>query len=151
MLSYATSLEQLQSMLCDFKRSTKKVGLKIHPEKTRNLSNQTSQGRSITCARVREVSRNNNFTAIRNDGKQKQNPSSSGVVLQIQARVDVEIVPSAALVTLVKYGALSCNGLRVRNMDLDKRTRKIPYTKRKMLRPIVQTRRKYKKRRWQTT
>ena len=113
-------------MLCDFKRSTEKVGLKIHPEKTRNLSNQTSQGRSITCARVREVSRNNNFTTIRNDGKQKQNPSSSGVVLQIQARVDVEIVPSVALVTLVKYGALSCNGLRVRNMDLDKRTRKIP-------------------------
>ena len=75
---------------------------------------------------MREVSRtNNNFTATRNDGKQKQNPSSSGVVLQIQARVDVDIVPSAAQVTLVKYGALSCIGLRVRNMDLDKRTRKI--------------------------
>ena len=75
---------------------------------------------------MREVSRtNNNFSATRNDGKQKQNPSSSGVVLQIQARVDVEIVPSAAQVTLVKYGALSCIGLRVWNMDLDKRTRKI--------------------------
>ena len=48
-----------------------------------------------------------------------------GVVLQIQARVDVEIVPSAAQVTLVKYGALSYIGLRVWNMDLDKRTRKI--------------------------
>ena len=75
---------------------------------------------------MREVSRtNNNFSATRNDGKQKQNPSSLGVVLQIQARVDVEIVPSAAQVTLVKYGALSCIGLRVWNMDLDKRTRKI--------------------------
>ena len=30
-----------------------------------------------------------------------------GVVLLIQARVDVETVPSAAQVTLVKYGALS--------------------------------------------
>ena len=76
--------------------------------------------------RVREVSRtNNNFSAIRNDGKQKRNPSSLGVVLQIQARVDVEIVPTAAHVTLVKYGALSYIGLRVRNMDLDKRTLKI--------------------------
>ena len=33
--------------------------------------------------------------------------------------------PSAAQVTLVKYGALSYIGLRVWNMDLDKRTRKI--------------------------
>ena len=48
-----------------------------------------------------------------------------GVVLQIQARVDVEIVPSAAQVTLVKDGALSFIWLRVWNMDLDKRTRKI--------------------------
>ena len=75
---------------------------------------------------MREVSRtNNNFSATRIDGKEKQNPSSLGVVLQIQARVDVEIVPSAAQVTLVKYGALSFIGLRVWNMDLDKRTRKI--------------------------
>ena len=48
-----------------------------------------------------------------------------GVVLQIQARVDVETVPSAAQVTLVKYGALSYIRLRVWNMDLGKRTRKI--------------------------
>ena len=71
-----------------------------------------------------------------------------GVALQIQARVDVEIVPSAQQVTLVKYGALSYIGLRVWNMDLDNRTRKIDTkkkTERKMLRPIVQTRRKYKK------
>ena len=68
---------------------------------------------------------NNNFSATRNDGQQKQNLSSLGVVLQIQARVDVEIVPSAAQVTLVKYGAISYIGLRVWNMDLDKRTRKI--------------------------
>ena len=33
---YATSLEQLQSMLCDFKRSTEKAGLKIHPERRRS-------------------------------------------------------------------------------------------------------------------
>ena len=29
-------------MICDFKRSTEKVGLKIHPEKTKILSNQIS-------------------------------------------------------------------------------------------------------------
>ena len=95
-------------------------------EQKARSDDQQYQGRSITCARVREVSRtNNNSSAIRNDGKQKQNPSSLGVILQIQASVDVETVPSAAQVTLVKYGALSYIGPRVWNMDFDKRTRKI--------------------------
>ena len=38
-------MEQLQQVLCDFKRSTEKVGLKIHPEKTKILSNQSSNKR----------------------------------------------------------------------------------------------------------
>ena len=38
-LLFATSKEQLQKMLCDFKKSTEKVGLRIHPEKTKILSN----------------------------------------------------------------------------------------------------------------
>ena len=32
-LLFSTSLEQLQRMMCDFKRSTEKVGLKIHQDK----------------------------------------------------------------------------------------------------------------------
>ena len=95
---------------------------------------------------MREVSRtNNNFSAIRNDGKQKQNPSSLGVVLQIQARVDVETVPSAAQVTLVKYGALSNIGLHVWNMDFDKRTRKIDTISKTEDASIHCTNKKYKK------
>ena len=91
----------------------------------RKNDDQQYQGRSITCARVREVSRtNNNISATRNDGNQKQNPSSLGVVLQIQARVDVKVVPSATQVTLVQKGDLSDIGLRVWNVDLDTRTRK---------------------------
>ena len=39
-------------MMCDFKRSTVRVGLKIHPNKTNILSNQGSNKR-------REVSVNN--------------------------------------------------------------------------------------------
>ena len=34
-LLFATPKEQLQKMLCDFKKSTEKVGLRIHPEKTK--------------------------------------------------------------------------------------------------------------------
>ena len=41
-LLFATSLEQLQNMLCDSKRSIEKVGLNIHAAKTNILSNQSS-------------------------------------------------------------------------------------------------------------
>ena len=41
-LLFASSKEQLQKMLCEFKRRTEKVGLRIHPEKTKILSNQSS-------------------------------------------------------------------------------------------------------------
>ena len=41
-LPLASSKEQLQKMLSDFKRSTEKVRLKIHPGKTKILSNQSS-------------------------------------------------------------------------------------------------------------
>ena len=41
-LVLAISEEKLQKMLCDFKKSTEKVGLRIHPEKTKILRNQSS-------------------------------------------------------------------------------------------------------------
>ena len=36
----STSLEKLRDMLCEFKTSTEAVGLGIHPDKTKILSNQ---------------------------------------------------------------------------------------------------------------
>ena len=39
-LLFSTSLEKLRDMLCEFKTSTEAVGLGIHPEKTKILSNQ---------------------------------------------------------------------------------------------------------------
>ena len=44
-LLFASSKGQLQNMLCEFKKSTEKVGLRIHPEKTKILSNQSSDTR----------------------------------------------------------------------------------------------------------
>ena len=44
-LLFSTSLVQLQKMMCDFKQSTERVGLKIHPDKTNILSNQSSNRR----------------------------------------------------------------------------------------------------------
>ena len=39
-LLFSTSLEKLREMLCEFKASTETVGLGIHPDKTKVLSNQ---------------------------------------------------------------------------------------------------------------
>ena len=44
-LLFGSTKEQLQKMLCDFKHSTEKVGLKIHPGKTKILSSQSSNSR----------------------------------------------------------------------------------------------------------
>ena len=40
---FSTSLNKLKDMLCDFKKSTEKVGLEIHPNKTKILSKQNSR------------------------------------------------------------------------------------------------------------
>ena len=40
LLLFSTSLEKLREMLCEFKTSTEAVGLGIHPDKTKILSNQ---------------------------------------------------------------------------------------------------------------
>ena len=39
---FATSKEQILNMMCEFKKATEKVGLKIHPDKTKILSNQST-------------------------------------------------------------------------------------------------------------
>ena len=39
---FATSKEQIRKMLCEFKKVTQKVGLRIHPDKTKILSNQST-------------------------------------------------------------------------------------------------------------
>ena len=38
---FATSREQIRKMMCDFKKATEKVGHRIHPDKTKILSNQS--------------------------------------------------------------------------------------------------------------
>ena len=39
---FATSKEQIRNMMCEFKKATEKVGLRIHPGKTKILSNQSN-------------------------------------------------------------------------------------------------------------
>ena len=44
-LLFSTSLNKLEEMLCDFKRSTESGGLEIHPSKSKVFSNQNSAKR----------------------------------------------------------------------------------------------------------
>ena len=39
---FATTKEQIRKMMCDFKKATEKVGLRIHPDRTKILSNQST-------------------------------------------------------------------------------------------------------------
>ena len=39
---FATSKEQIRKMLCGFKNATEKAGLRVHPDKTKILSNQST-------------------------------------------------------------------------------------------------------------
>ena len=41
-LLFATSKEQIRKMMCEFKKATEKVGLRIHPDETKILSNQST-------------------------------------------------------------------------------------------------------------
>ena len=39
---FATCKEQIRKMMCEFKKATEKVGLRIHSNKTKILSNQST-------------------------------------------------------------------------------------------------------------
>ena len=53
-LRFSTSLDKLREMLCEFKTSTEAVGLGIHPDKTKILSNQdTMKAKEITVDNIK--------------------------------------------------------------------------------------------------
>ena len=155
-LLFFTSLEQLQRMMCDFKRSTEWVGLKIHLERTKILSNQNSNRR-------REVAINNiKVEVLPVHGCAKY----LGKKLQQQETTEIRSRIRAAWASYYRYkkeltskSQLLQNRLRLFNMAISptltyasgtwtltkEHERMIRSTQRKMLRLVVQTKRKYKK------
>ena len=89
---FSSSLLQLQKVMCDFKQSTESVGLKIHPDKTTILSNQSTNERKeveinnikveiFSSSEEYDVSRANNYiSATGNSKDQKSNQSGLGIV-----------------------------------------------------------------------
>ena len=153
-LLFSTSLVQLQKMMCDIKHSTETVGLKIHPNKTNIPSNQSTNRRKevqinnikveILSACECEVSWANNYISATRNSK---------IINRIRAawasfyRIKQELTSRSYFLP---------NRLRLFNMatlsyasgtwTLSKEhERMIRPTQRKMLRLVVQAKRKSKK------
>ena len=83
-LLLASSEEQMRKMLCEFKKSTEKVGLRIHPDKTKILSNQsiinsdTKKELEVEDMKVRK-----SLSTTKNDGNQESHQGNIGDIPQI--------------------------------------------------------------------
>ena len=143
-------------MLCDFKHSTEKVGLKIHPRKTKILSSQSSKSRNRDSQ--------HHFSIFTREASAKD----LGQIVTFQQQEMTEIMNRTrdAWATFYKYKQeLTSKSYVLRHrlrlfemvvtptMNYDSGTwthskeheRMIQSTQCKMLRFIIQTNRKYKK------
>ena len=158
---FATSKGQIQNMMCEFKEATEKVGLTIHPDKTKILSNESSMN-SDTRRYIKIGDMNIEILAKSESVKYFGQRISfyQQETLEIKSRI------RAAWTTFHKYRQELTSKkymlkLRLRLFDATvsptlcyaagtwtpsrEHERMIQSTQRKMLRLIIQTKRKYKK------
>ena len=156
-LLFSTSLEKLREMLCEFKTSTEAVGLGIHPDKTKILSNQDKiKAKEITVDKIKiEVLEKNDSAKY----------LGQKITFEEQETEEVKNRLKAAWAAFHKYRQeltskdyRLCHRLRLFNMVVtptmtyasgtwtftQKHAKMFKTTQRKMLRLIVQTKRKYK-------
>ena len=160
-MMFATSKEQIRKMLCEFKKVTEEVGLRIHPDKTKILSNQstidsdTKKHLEVDNMKVEILTRGESTkylgqmitfqqqetTEIRNRiraawatfHKYRQELTSKNYMLKHRLRLfDATIYPT------VCYAAETWTPTK-------EHERMIQSTQRKMLRLIIQTKRRHKK------
>ena len=158
---FATFKEQIRKMMCDFKKATEKVGLRIHPDKTKIFSNQSTINSDIKKhievgdmsieiltrnESVKYLGQRNSFyhqytieiksrirAAWATSHKYRQELASKNYMLTHRLRLfDATVSPT------VCYAA----GTWAPNKEHE---RMIQSTQRKMLRLIIQAKRKYKK------
>ena len=124
----------------EFKKTTEKVGLKIDPDKTKILSNQSNMNSDTkrfikvgemsikiqTKERKRELFGPENFVPPTRDiGNQEQDQSSMGDLPQMQTRTDIQKITCSIIDCRLFDATVSptlCS--RNRNMDTEQRTRK---------------------------
>ena len=133
MLLFATSKEQIQKMLYEFKESTEKVGLKIHRGKTKVLSNQSSLC-SVDDIKIEIMTRSE---SVRYPGQlitfQQQETTEIknriravwvGDVPQVQAGTDIEKLHAQTSSPTVRRSSNSDDMLRIWNVGTHQRARK---------------------------
>ena len=115
-LLFSTSLDKLCDMLCEFKTSTEAVGLGIHPDKTKILSNQDKEkSKEITVDNIkievlskgdsaRYLGQKITFEEQETEEIKKQTESSVGSVPQISSRIYLERLPTMPQITSFQYG-----------------------------------------------
>ena len=158
---FATFKGQIQNMMCEFKEATEKVGLTIHPDKTKILSNESSMN-SDTKRYIKIGDMNIEILAKSESVKYLGQRISfyQQETLEIKSRI------RAAWTTFRKYRQELTSKkymlkFRLRLFDATvsptlcyaagtwtpsrEHERMIQSTQRKMLRLIIQTKRKYKK------
>ena len=158
---FATSKEKIRNVMCEFKKATEKVGLRIHPDKTKILSNQstinpdTKKHIEIGEMSIEILTRNESVKYLGQRISVHQQET-----LEIKSRI------RAAWATFHKYrqeltskkyllnyrlrlfdatvSPTLCNAAGTWTLSKE-HERMIQSTQRKMLRLIIQTKRKYKK------
>ena len=157
-LLFSTSLRKLRDMLCDFKASTEKVGLGIHPDKTKILSNQDK-------LKEKELTVDNIQIEILKKSESARYLGQK-ITFQDQETEEIKNRLKAAWAAFHKYRQeltsrdyRLCHRLRLFNMVITptltyasgtwtltkKHEQMIRKAQRKMLRLIIQTKRRYKK------
>ena len=157
-LLFSTSLKKLREMLCDFKTSTERVGLGIHPDKTKILSNQDK-------VKEKEITVDNIQIEILKKSDSARYLGQK-ITFQDQETEEIKNRLKAAWAAFHKYRQeltsrdyRLCHRLRLFNMVItptmtyasgtwtltQKHEQMIRKAQRKMLRLIIQTKRKYKK------
>ena len=116
-------------MKTDFKRSTEKVELKIHSDKTKILSNQRSNRQTEVkiddikievlpmSEKAQYLRQNHDVGAARDDRNKEPNQSSVGIIFGKQARVDIEIVSFTAQTAFIQHGHNAHADVRFWHLD----------------------------------
>ena len=151
---FATSKEQIRNKMCEFKDATEKVGLRIHPDKTKILSNQSNMN-SDTKRYIKTGEMSIEILAKSESMKYL----GQRVSFHQQETLEIKSRIRAAWATFHKYrqeltskkylleatvSPTLCYAAGTWTLSKE-HERMIQSTQRKMLRLIIQTKRKYKK------
>ena len=131
---FATSKEQIRNMMYEFKKAAEKVGLRIHPDKTKILSNQSNM-KSDT-KRFSKVGEMSIEILTKNESVKYL-----GQRISFHQQETLEIKSRIRAVWATFHKLCCAAGTWTLSKEHE---RMIQSTQRKMLRLIIQTKRKYK-------